>query len=344
MELPSYSLILFLGGLITSFLSGIFQKSSFEKLNSKNRHKRSFRNLFDQQELVISSLTFFELLCYLFAIVTLTSFFIIKKSSSILLLFNFFLLFVGYVIRVVVYSIGKKISIKLVNFLLPTIDALYFITQFFGKFHHWLQKKILKDENAESSIEEIKELVENAHEEGSIDSGEYKILSNVMRFNKVTISDVMTPRTVIFACNANLTVKETLNLSEVKMFSRFPIYEGNSLEDKVVGYVITKDILQAALNNEWDKKLNEFSREIHFIPENVTLDDALNHFLSKRQHIFLVVNEYGGVEGLLTMEDVIETILGVEIIDEADKYIDLRELAKIRREKRVQTKIYGNDL
>lgn len=342
MELPSFSLIFFLSGLIVSLFTGIFQNSTFEDLNFETKSQRSFRILFDEKNLVIASLAIFEFLCYILSIIILTAFFIIYNATSVAWLFLIFLLFVGYSLRMIIFSIGKITSPKLINFLFPSIKALYFLTKLFGRYHFWIQYRLIKKTSPELSLEDIQEIVENAHEEGSIDIEEYKILSNAIRFNKVTVSDVMTPRTVIFACNANLTVKETLNLPETKMFSRFPIYEGKSIEDKVIGYVITKDIFQAALNNELNKKLKEFSREIHFIPENVTLDVALNHFLSKRQHIFLIVNEYGGVEGLLTMEDIIETILGVEIIDEADKYIDLRELAKIRREKRIQAKIYKN--
>lgn len=343
MELPSYSLISFLLGLTSAFLSYVFQNANFESLTKENQQNRKIRNFFDEQELVCISFVFFELICYFFSIISLTTFIVLRSTLGIATIFLFLILLIGgYVLRVVISTLGSNVSQRIINLVLPAIQTLYVLTQFFGKIHTKLRGSLAHTTGQEVSLDEIQEMVENAHEEGSIDTEEYKILSNVIRFNKVPVSDVMTPRTVIFACNGNLTIKECLNFPEIKMFSRFPIYEGKSLEEKVIGYVVTKDILQSALNNEWEKKLKDSAREIHFIPENATLDDALNHFLTTKQHIFLVVSEYGGVEGLITMEDVIETILGVEIIDEADKYIDLRELAKLRREKRLQTMIYRN--
>lgn len=343
MELPSYSLISFLLGLTSAFLAYVFQNANFESLTKKNQQNQKIQNLFDERELVFISFIFFELICYFFAIISLTAFIVVRSTFGIVSISLFLILVIGYILRVVISTLGSNVSQRIINLVLPAIQSFYILTQFLGKIHIKLRGSLNQKTGHEVSLDEIQEMVENAHEEGSIATEEYKILSNVIRFSKVPVSDAMTPRTVIFACNANLTIKECLNFSEIKMFSRFPIYEGKSLEDKVIGYVVTKDILQSALNNEWNKKLKNISREIHFIPENATLEDALNHLQTARIPIFLVVSEYGGVEGLLTMEDVIETILGVEIIDEADKYIDLRELAKLRRAKRLQTMIYRNE-
>jgi CBS domain containing-hemolysin-like protein len=98
---------------------------------------------------------------------------------------------------------------------------------------------------------------------------------------------------------------------------------------------LTKDVLRAALAGRHAVELGKLKREVHFIPENVSLDQALEQFLQRRQHLFMVVDEYGGVEGLIAMEDVMETMLGAEIVDEADHVIDLRALAKQRRDARV---------
>ena len=101
---------------------------------------------------------------------------------------------------------------------------------------------------------------------------------------------------------------------------------------------MAKDILRAALAGRHTVPISKLRREVGFIPENVTLERALEQFLQKRQHLFMVVDEYGGVEGLLTMEDVLETMLGAEIIDEADHVVDLRALAKHRRDVRIAQK------
>lgn len=157
-----------------------------------------------------------------------------------------------------------------------------------------------------------------------------------MNFSDILVSDVMTPRIVLFSCESNTSVSKAIKLPELQMYSRFPIWDGDSLDDEVLGYVMTKEIFSAALSGDTTKTLKELSRPICFIPENAGLDKALDTFLVNKQHLLLVVDEYGGVEGLLTMEDVIETMLGVEIVDEADKVVDLRLLAKHRRELRLR--------
>ncbi len=186
----------------------------------------------------------------------------------------------------------------------------------------------------EESREEFDVMVKTARAEGTLDDSEYRLLNNIMHFNDVFVADVMTPRTVVFSCNADLIVAEAVNLPELLMYSRFPIWQGDSL-DNVIGYVLTRDVLRAALYGKRKQTLRSLMREVYFIPENAVLEHALEEFLRRRQHLFMVVDEYGGIEGLVTMEDVLETLLGVEIVDEADRVEDLRELAKQRRDRRV---------
>jgi CBS domain containing-hemolysin-like protein len=188
----------------------------------------------------------------------------------------------------------------------------------------------------EANLEEITDLVEEAREYGSIDDGEYRILKNVMNFNEVLISDVMTPRTVLFACNADMTIGEIVKLPEIQVFSRFPIWSGKSIDDDVLGYVTTKDVFAAVLNGKTDMKLSKLARPIQFIPENADIGRTLDDLIVSKQQLYLVVDEYGGIEGIVTMEDIIETILGVEIVDEQDKVIDMRIFAKTQREKRIK--------
>jgi len=105
--------------------------------------------------------------------------------------------------------------------------------------------------------------------------------------------------------------------------------------DNIIGYVLSRDVLVAALRGDGNHPVRSLLRPVVFIPENVGLDRALEEFLQRRQHLFIVVDEYGGVEGLLTLEDVLETILGAEIVDEADRVVDLRQLAQQRRDRRI---------
>lgn len=243
---------------------------------------------------------------------------------AIVLLLRFFFQSVG--IRFAdALAVQLNIPIYILSMLLKPVTLLIIL----------INKPIKGTPNAEESREEISELVESAHEEGAIESREYRILKNIIHFSDVLVSDVMTPRTVIFSCSADKTVDEVRTMSELQMYSRFPIWEGDSVDDGIIGYVMTKDVLLAALKGKGNMKIRDFIREIYFIPENAELDEALDRFLNRRQHILMVVDEYGGIEGLITMEDVLETILGVEIVDEVDRVVDLRQLAKQRRDSRI---------
>ena len=191
-----------------------------------------------------------------------------------------------------------------------------------------------REEEEEEAREELEALVETAREEGALDAGEYRIMTNIMQLSSIEVQDVMTPRTVVAAVSADQTVADAIKLPELQMFSRLPVFDGQDL-DSVSGYVMTKDILRAALAGRQSVLLSKLRRDVSFIPESITLERALEQFLQHRTHLFMVVDEYGGVEGLITMEDVLETMLGAEIIDEADHVVDLRALAKQRRDARI---------
>lgn len=197
-----------------------------------------------------------------------------------------------------------------------------------------LTKPRSQAEEEEEAREELEALVETAREEGALDPGEYRIMTNIMQLSSIGVTDVMTPRTVVAGLPSDITVADAIKRPELQMFSRMPVYDNADL-DSVSGYVMTKDVLRAAIAGRQTVEINRLKRDIGFIPENITLDHALEQFLQQRQHIFMVVDEHGGVEGIVTMEDVLETMLGAEIVDEADHVVDLRALAKQRRDARI---------
>lgn len=243
------------------------------------------------------------------------------------------------VLAVVVLKTGAAVvGGRYADMLLRPISMLMVVTLAFTRIlsvPYTMLMRLTHTESAEEEArEELEALVETAREEGALDAGEYRIMTNIMRLSSIEVSDVMTPRLVVFSLPETLTVGDAVKRPELQMYSRFPVHGGGSLDD-VTGYVMTKDVLRAALAGRHAVELGKLKREVHFIPENVSLDQALEQFLQRRQHLFMVVDEYGGVEGLIAMEDVMETMLGAEIVDEADHVIDLRALAKQRRDARV---------
>ena len=268
----------------------------------------------------------------------------LSLNFSITMLIFIFIICISYISIKIINSVGIRFSLNLVNSL---ITIAYFIYKFINPFINLIniiENNISGQRQEEASREDIQELMDTAREEGTIEVEEYKILKNIMKFNEILISDVMTPRTVVFSCNKDSKLTDVIKMPELQMFSRIPLRKGDSLDDGIEGYVMTRDILNAALAGRSDRKLSDYKRKLLFIPGNVELGVALEKFLSLKQHLFIVVDEYGGVEGLLTMEDVVESMLGEEIVDEADKFVDLRELAKYRRDKRISTISIPNEL
>ena len=140
----------------------------------------------------------------------------------------------------------------------------------------------------------------------------------------------MTPRTVTFVLSDNLTIKEATEMKERwELHSRVPVYNQNP--DDIVGIVLRKDLLLGAAEGNDDIKLSEIMHPVHFVPEAAPLNQVLTDFFEKRQHLFVVVDEYGVVTGVISLEDVIEEIVGHEIMDESDTTQDMRELARLKR-------------
>lgn len=237
-------------------------------------------------------------------------------------------------IKTIAAVIGNRYSDRM----LAGTSVLMTFTLVVAKPFVWAHRALMQvtktGSDEDEAREELEALVETARDEGALDPGEYRIMTNIMRLSSIEVTDVMTPRIVVFSLPQETTVAEAIKKPELQMYSRFPVFDNESL-DSVSGYVMTKDVLRASVAGRNSVELSKLKRDVDFIPENVSLDQALEQFLQKKQHLFMVVDEYGGVEGLLTMEDVMESVLGVEIVDEADHVVDLRAVAKQRRDARI---------
>jgi CBS domain containing-hemolysin-like protein len=161
---------------------------------------------------------------------------------------------------------------------------------------------------------------------GAIEEVEETIIHNLLGLRDVMITDEMTPRTVVSAFDMNQTIKEVLDENTILRFSRIPVYEENI--DHVRGLVIRSEILMAASRDEWELRLKDIMKPILKLEQEGTIEQALDVFLSNRQQFALVKDEFGGTSGILTMEDVMETLLGKEIVDELDEVDDMRKLAR----------------
>ena len=169
---------------------------------------------------------------------------------------------------------------------------------------------------------------------GQIRERESRIIRNLFRFESIKAKDIMTPRTVIVALQKDMTVTEALNLKSHTPFSRLPLYR-ESLDD-ITGFILKTDMLISKAQDQREAKLVTLRRDIMTVSGEMSLSGLLEFFLDHRQHIALVVDEYGGTKGLVTLEDVVETLLGMEIVDEMDKVEDMQALARRQWEKRAR--------
>ena len=210
--------------------------------------------------------------------------------------------------------------------------SAYLLT-WFTKSMFWLIgpiqfiKSILpKSKNAMVTRDDVAAIADLGETEGTIDETEEAIIHNLLELRNVMVEDEMTPRTVVAAFDMNKTIKQVLDENTILRFSRIPMFEESI--DSVRGLVIRSEILMAASRDEWDVKLKDIMKPILKLELGSTIDQALDVFLSNRQQFALVRDEFGGTSGILTMEDVMENLLGKEIVDELDPVEDMRELAR----------------
>ncbi len=195
----------------------------------------------------------------------------------------------------------------------------------------WLSQLItnmLKRDKQKSVLSraEFAAMADIVAKEGVIPKHEHRIIQNLLRFHSICAEDVMTPRTVVLAADQSQTVGEFYAQNKALRFSRVPIFEGSM--DRVTGFVIRDDILSQLVSGRPDMRLKEIVREILVIAADMPLPSVFSELMEKRQHIALVVGQYGGMSGILTMEDVLETLLGLEIVDETDRTEDMQKLAR----------------
>ncbi|MEM7581759.1 MAG: CNNM domain-containing protein [Acidobacteriota bacterium] len=184
------------------------------------------------------------------------------------------------------------------------------------------------------SREELSALADLGAQEGVVGQDENRILKNLFRLEKVQVRDIMTPRTVVLAFPASQSVQDTLQEHPHLRFSRLPIYGAN--RDDVHGFVLRSDLLLKAAAQQGDVKLSELSRPLDAVPQDLPLQKLFERLMHQRAHILLVVDEYGGTAGVVTLEDLLETLLGLEIMDEADAVQDMQEYARQRWRERAE--------
>jgi CBS domain containing-hemolysin-like protein len=210
-------------------------------------------------------------------------------------------------------------------FVKALIVSLYPIVWVSEKLTHFISRKKAADI---FNRDEFIAMASAGVKSGQIDIKESRIIRNLLRFDSLKVTDIMTPRTVISAIFQDMTINDSLKQVSCAPFSRLPIYSEHI--DNITGFILKEDVLIRAAQNRGNEKIESLKRKILAVPHSVSLTYLLEHFLKDRQHIAIVVNEHGGLDGLVTLEDLIETIMGLEIMDEKDNIKDMRIFARNR--------------
>ena len=227
-------------------------------------------------------------------------------------------------------TIGATYWKQLANFTTKALNVLIFPLKWTGIL--WvlqLTTKLIGGKGHHGSVlsrEDFHAMTDMAHEEGVFQENESKIIKNLLTFKEVKAKDVMTPRTVMKIENDMTTVEDFFNKNLNLRFSRIPIY--TDVEDNIKGLVLKDEIFKEMALGNGNKKLADLQRNIIIVERDLPIPILFEKLVETRNHMALVVDEYGSVSGLVTMEDVIETLLGLEIMDESDNVSDLQHLAR----------------
>lgn len=258
-----------------------------------------------------------------------------EMEAAIAIILAFCLLYFSEIIPKTIGAIyWKKLlvpSAYIINFLIKVLYPLVWISMF-------LTNAISKGKIKESTFsrDEIMAAVTMGEKEGSILSKESALIENLFKLKNIKTKDIMTPRSVVFALKSDITVEEAIEDDKMYIHSRIPIFTDTI--DDVIGIVFNQNILEQSVEEKDQTILLDITVPVHKISENVPVSSLIDQFINRKTHLFIVQDNYGQTSGVVTLEDAIETLLGVEIVDEMDEVEDMQAFAR-NKNKQFQDKM-----
>lgn len=233
-------------------------------------------------------------------------------------------------------SLGAHYWRSLLPFSANLIQGMVYLTYPIVIVSEQFTRFIAGNSKEETSVsrEEVAAMVDMGTEEGTFKNTENKIIQNLIKLRSFKVEDVMTPRVVVATASEDLTLEEFYKNKNYLHYSRIPVYSEQS--ENITGFVFRQDIMENLASDNFGKKLKEIKKQIVVVPNIQPLTVLWEKLLTEKAHIALVVDEYGGFEGIVTLEDIIETILGLEIIDERDMVADMQQYARERWKERME--------
>ena len=260
----------------------------------------------------------------------------IPYSSQISMILITFLL--SYVTLVFGELIPKRIALRnSEKIALSSIGVVIFISKLFSPFVKFLTFSTnfvltilkMKEDNIEEKVskEELRSLVEVGKEHGVINEAEQEMIENIIEFDEKIAREIMIPRTKVFLIDKNISIHELFENKEIGKYSRIPVYENEA--DNIVGVLLTKDLMMEAYKKGFDNiKVADLLQEAYFVPETKNVNELFNEMQLEKKHITILIDEYGGFSGIVTLEDLIEEVMG-NIADEFDdEDLSIRQLSR----------------
>ena len=232
-------------------------------------------------------------------------------------------------------TIGTKYWKSLMPFTAYTIKGLIVVMFPFVLLVHYITRIFHDDDGLGDntvSREEVSAIANVGEEEGVIEQDENKIIQNIIRLDEIKAFEVMTPRVVAAIAPEKMTLREYYDSDAYDHFSRIPVYAES--QEFITGYVLRDDALEDLAEDHFDTRLGDIKRSLPYFNEDTSISDIFDAMLKQKSQIALVIDEYGCFQGIITLEDIIETIFGFEIIDENDVITDMQQYARERWQKR----------
>lgn len=238
-----------------------------------------------------------------------------------------------YLSEIIPKTFGANYWKSLAPFTVTTLKILMFLLGPLVWVSKWITK-FLKKPQVQSVLSrgDFAAIVEEGNEAGSIDENEATIIRNLLHFEKQTVRDIMTPKTVAFMAHEDENIEEFYKKNLPIRFSRIPVF--GKTRDDIKGVVLKDEILQKLAENDGGGSLNSLVRKANFVQDDTKLPELFESLTKEKNHLFVVTDNFGVVVGLVSMEDLFETLLGVEIVDEFDKVADLQKLAEKKWEEK----------
>lgn len=213
-------------------------------------------------------------------------------------------------------------SAKIIKWMIIICYPLVWISEIFTR--------LIASDKKELSVsrEEVIALVNVGEEEGSFRNKESKVIQNLMRLGNIKAKDIMTPRIVVAIAAEDMTLQEFYKNKDLLMYSRIPIYSEN--KEIISGYILRQTVFELLAGDNFSTKLTDLKRDIKVFTDTTSISDLWDSLLLHKEHIALIVDEYGSFEGIVTMEDILESLLGLEILDEKDSIEDMQQYARER--------------